>query len=627
MTHPESPEEREESPARSFELIPPKRLNFGIIFAVVLTAGMMSAFAFMTLETYKAMDRTNVLFALLVSIGLPLALILFPALLRKIPAEQRIELGADALSFPDPHGKKGLLPYAEIVTIDLRPMRRGALLIIASPSQRLIVSTQSFAVSGQQDALIEAIRREVALRPGGERRLAEIDRMASLSKGVLRRPVPVTNALFAIIIGVYIVEIASGALDRPLGLLMLGANAPALVEAGQIYRLFTANFIHLSPLHIFMNVTALLGLGPMIERLVGSRAYLAIYLAGGLGGSLASTISGRALLSAGASTSLFGLLGSLAALGYQYRSDLPDAFRRPRSWWIYILGINALLPVILPQIDYVAHIGGLVAGGLVTLLVTRGRTLGPDGISTAPLARAAAWMLSAAHVAAFGIAGQHAMSDPAVDETLIIRSLVQDARSNSDLLNEIAWTAAIDPGASPAILEAAREAISRAVPTAGSDRQEAAYVDTLATVDYRLGHLDKAIEAEARALSTSPANVFATQLARFVLAAHRGTTTSSIARIAGDGGDRLELAENTGAIRTLIVPSSGGRPLGLIDVCLDSARHEALTLELRGERLTGIDRPGVDLVAHTASVTPCPTNRPRPSARAFGVDPSVLEWP
>jgi membrane associated rhomboid family serine protease len=55
---------------------------------------------------------------------------------------------------------------------------------------------------------------------------------------------------------------------------------------GQIWRFISFQFLHASFFHIFFNMLALYFFGPMIERYLGSRRYLAFYLISGVAGAV-----------------------------------------------------------------------------------------------------------------------------------------------------------------------------------------------------------------------------------------------------------------------------------------------------------------------------------------------------
>src|SRR5690606_4193606 len=105
-------------------------------------------------------------------------------------------------------------------------------------------------------------------------------------------------------------------------LVAFGANAPALVTAGEWYRLLSANFLHVGWLHLYMNGIGLFVLGMLLERLVGPWRFVFVFLTSAAAGAAASLLVSDAALSVGASTAVFGLLGAYALINWRCRATL-----------------------------------------------------------------------------------------------------------------------------------------------------------------------------------------------------------------------------------------------------------------------------------------------------------------
>jgi membrane associated rhomboid family serine protease len=141
---------------------------------------------------------------------------------------------------------------------------------------------------------------------------------------------------------------------------------PPLVDDGQWWRLVTAAFLHVGPLHLVLNMLALLVFGTELEGQLGRWRYLALYFVSILGGATAVQLFSDAPV-AGASTAIWGLMGGLGVLLLARRQDLRGI--------VTLLALNVLISVLVPGISLVGHLGGLVAGALVTgvLVLTRRR--------------------------------------------------------------------------------------------------------------------------------------------------------------------------------------------------------------------------------------------------------------
>jgi rhomboid protease GluP len=144
----------------------------------------------------------------------------------------------------------------------------------------------------------------------------------------------------------------------------LGAKVNDAILSGQLWRLFTPLFIHVTPLHVAVNMYSLYVIGPPTERFFGSARVLFLYLSSGIAGVIASLAFSQ-YHSAGASGATFGLLGAMAAFLYLNRS-LFGRFGRDQLQRIIIVAILNLGLGLSPGIDNWGHIGGLTAGFTAT---------------------------------------------------------------------------------------------------------------------------------------------------------------------------------------------------------------------------------------------------------------------
>jgi membrane associated rhomboid family serine protease len=129
---------------------------------------------------------------------------------------------------------------------------------------------------------------------------------------------------------------------------------------GQWYRLITAAFLHEGWEHIILNMITLAIVGPAVEAEVGKVRFLALYLLAAVGGSVGSYLLDNAnTLGIGASGAIFGVMGAYYVLARRRRWDL--------SAITGLLVINLILGFAVSGIDWRAHLGGLITGGLVCL--------------------------------------------------------------------------------------------------------------------------------------------------------------------------------------------------------------------------------------------------------------------
>ncbi len=149
--------------------------------------------------------------------------------------------------------------------------------------------------------------------------------------------------------------------------LNLGANSRELVLEGQLWRLVTHQFIHLSTWHVFFNLYALIYIGLMVEHKLGSVKFLVTYLLSGICGGLVSIIFHKFGFMAGASGAIMGIFGAFMAL------SVSKAFEKNASRALLISTIVVTVLMLLNgiggNVDNSAHIGGLVSGFVICYLL------------------------------------------------------------------------------------------------------------------------------------------------------------------------------------------------------------------------------------------------------------------
>lgn len=172
-------------------------------------------------------------------------------------------------------------------------------------------------------------------------------------------------------VGIYIFMVVKGVAPfSPLvsDLIAWGGNYGPLTSSGQLWRLLTCQFLHAGLLHIAANVYSLIQIGPLVERMYGSTAFLFAYILAGTCGSLLSVAVHPDIVSVGASGAVFGVFGLLGASLLRNHVHFPANLRQ--SLWkslSSVLVINLIFGFSQPQIDMSAHIGGVLGGFLIGL--------------------------------------------------------------------------------------------------------------------------------------------------------------------------------------------------------------------------------------------------------------------
>lgn len=192
-------------------------------------------------------------------------------------------------------------------------------------------------------------------------------------KDFLRSRTVVNLTIVAANILVFLILEMGGNTNDVEYMLMHGASyAPWIQEYGEYYRLFTCMFLHFGIEHLFNNMLVLIFLGDTLERTIGKWKYLLLYLAGGVGASLISygleLRSGDYAASAGASGAIFAVVGALLYIVIVNKGRLEDITGRRL---LLMAGLTIFQGFTTIGVDNAAHIGGLVCGFLLGVILYR----------------------------------------------------------------------------------------------------------------------------------------------------------------------------------------------------------------------------------------------------------------
>lgn len=223
---------------------------------------------------------------------------------------------------------------------------------------------------------------------------------------------PIVTYIFtALMLGMFAVQWLLG-IDSVPALLRLGALQPQLVAAGEWWRLATPALLHGSVQHILFNALVLVAIGSFVERIIGASRFALLLLASVLGGAVGTLLTLQQGFSIGASGGLWGVLAAHAVLAFHPSSPVPEDFLSGVRRGVLInLGLNVIVSF-LPHVDWAAHLGGFIVGGLLFTVAFLSRVPPtPDDaeyIAAAPppglVTRAAATLLVLAFVAAYASA-------------------------------------------------------------------------------------------------------------------------------------------------------------------------------------------------------------------------------
>lgn len=207
----------------------------------------------------------------------------------------------------------------------------------------------------------------------------ELKRMMRKSDGFLRRNSHqlVTIILIAVTTVVYLVEVALSGMRLEAStevLIDMGAMLPILVQGpADLWRFVAPMFLHMDLMHLLFNMVALYSVGMTLERILGRCGFLALYLVSGITGNVVSyawglLAEGGMTVSAGASTSVFGLFVAVALLAVLARGNRRYLTAYSKGMLAVIL-VNVAYSLLVPGISISGHLGGAVGGAIAMLMI------------------------------------------------------------------------------------------------------------------------------------------------------------------------------------------------------------------------------------------------------------------
>lgn len=186
---------------------------------------------------------------------------------------------------------------------------------------------------------------------------------------------PCTVLLVAVNVIVFLVLSFQGMTENGAFMVQHGAMyVPYLIGKGEYYRLFTSMFLHFGYDHLFNNMIVLAAMGWNLELDIGKIKFLIIYFVSGLAGNILSAWwdiqTGSMAVSAGASGAIFGIIGALLYVAIRNRGQIGEISGRGLMFMIILTLYYGFTS---GGVDNMAHIGGLVAGFLMGVLLYRKR--------------------------------------------------------------------------------------------------------------------------------------------------------------------------------------------------------------------------------------------------------------
>lgn len=180
----------------------------------------------------------------------------------------------------------------------------------------------------------------------------------------------VTRVLIIVNVALYVLQLLPG-IGRTVTEALIYAGVYSLPGTFEPWRMITATFLHSTNgmfgfLHIGLNMYTLWIFGNLLEPMIGRARFLLLYLASGVAGSLAVFFLTQPMQPVvGASGAIFGMLGAFIVIQRRLGSDMTSL--------LVLVGLNFVFGLMNGGISWQAHLGGLIGGAVIGLILVSTR--------------------------------------------------------------------------------------------------------------------------------------------------------------------------------------------------------------------------------------------------------------
>jgi membrane associated rhomboid family serine protease len=181
---------------------------------------------------------------------------------------------------------------------------------------------------------------------------------------------PMVKKLLWVIGVAYVVQLLLGHTQLGFVVGWMSLNPALLFGYGAVWQLLTYSLLHVGLFHLLVNLLGLWMFGGDVERVLGSRGLLQLFLVSVLGGGLLHALVGLVMSASvpvvGASAGVLGLLTAFAIFFPQRQIFIMGIIPMQARWFAVLFGAISVLGALEGGggIAHLAHLGGIVTGWL-----------------------------------------------------------------------------------------------------------------------------------------------------------------------------------------------------------------------------------------------------------------------
>lgn len=175
------------------------------------------------------------------------------------------------------------------------------------------------------------------------------------------------TAITTLVFVYMLITYGSNGMTSPYALVKSGALWGGVINSiFDLWRLVTPIFVHIGFAHFFFNIFAIYFIGAQVEEIFGSFRFFILYMFSGIFANAMSLCFSPETISAGASTSIFGMFAGVVALGYIANNS---AFKEVAKGYLALIVFNLVSNLFEVNVSLLGHIGGVIGGILLAFAI------------------------------------------------------------------------------------------------------------------------------------------------------------------------------------------------------------------------------------------------------------------
>ena len=178
---------------------------------------------------------------------------------------------------------------------------------------------------------------------------------------------PVTVAIVTICLLITIVITILGGYTKS-NLVLLGAYDKSLINNGELWRLLTYSFNHMSYPHFILNIVFLIYLSHPLERVLGRMKFILGFIFTSIFAGIIIHFFSNVDYIAGSSGFGYGLLGMYIFLFLKYKNKF---YQGDRKFIFIFVAIGFSVTFLIPDVSLAGHFGGFIGGIIFAALLFR----------------------------------------------------------------------------------------------------------------------------------------------------------------------------------------------------------------------------------------------------------------